>query len=192
MAATQPTAGETVGHPDEVTAQHAYLALARQLRPLRVAILGLWPISMKTEFAEVPVRLAKALASLGLHVGLMVPGQWRNESSANQPATTVLSDGVESIRPTAVRSNVSATLERTLGQVRERYDCILLDLSGLDALALKEVALVPEVGIVFFMPPGKLTEFALARLRRQLPPERLLGAVLVDEQPGAGEQFYGR
>jgi Mrp family chromosome partitioning ATPase len=147
---------------------------------------------MKTQFMGVYVRLAKALASLGLHVGVMAPDQWCNEPPTNQPSTTVLSEGVESIRPTSARSNVSATLERTLGQVRERYDCILLDLSGLDMLALKEVALVPEVGIVFFVVPGKLTEFALSRLRRQLPQERLLGAVFVDEEPGAGERYYGR
>ena len=192
MAATQPVAGKTASHPDEVTAGHAYLALARRLRELRVPVLGLWPISMKTQFLEVPVRLAKALASLGLHVGMMAPEQWRNEPPANLPATTVVSEGVESIRPASARSNVSATLERTLVHVRERYDCILLDLSGLDVLALKEVALVPEVGIVFFVIPGKLSEFALARLRRQLPQERLLGAVFVDEEPRAGERFYGR
>ena len=28
--------------------------------------------------------------------------------------------------------------------------------------------------------------------RQQLPPERLLGAVFVDEEPGAGERLYGR
>lgn len=192
MAATHSVASDTASHQDEVTAQQAYLALARRLRQLRVPILGLWPISMKTRFVGVPVRLAKALAALGLHVGVMAPDQWRNEPPTNQPPTTVLSEGVESIRPTSARANVSATLERTLGKVRERYDCILLDLSGLSVIALKEVALVPEVGIVVFVIPGKLTGFALARLRRQLTPERLLGAVLVDEEPGAFERSYGR
>lgn len=148
-------------------------------------MIGLWPFSSITEFAEVPVLVAKGLASLGLSVGLLVPARWRDhEHKAGGPVMTELGEGVELISPSAPPPNVSAGVEQALAEVQGRYDHVLLDLSGLDIVALKEVALVPDVGTVLFLVPGQINEFALAKVQRQLPPERLLGAVFVDQESG--------
>jgi len=191
MVAFQSVAGNTAVPSEKAAAQHAYLALARRFRKADFPILGLWPTSIKTRLADVSVCLASALASLGLHVGVFAPDQWRDNQPENQPAKTVLSEGVEAISPTSARSSVSATLERTLEDVRDLYDHILLDLSGLNMVELKEVALVPNVGTAFCVVPGSLTEFALARLRRQVPPGRLLGVVFLDDYPDGQEALYG-
>jgi hypothetical protein len=71
-----------------------------------------------------------------------------------------------------------------LDLVRDRYSCILLDLSGLDLADAHEVALVPGVGIVLFVAEGEIGEFALAKIRRRFPADRLLGAVLVNGKSG--------
>jgi len=114
-------------------------------------------------------------------MGIIVPERdWQDGSADSQPIIKALSDGVDSITPIRLRFGVSPTLERVLAAVRGRYSQVLLDLSGLDIVRVTEVALLPEVKIVLLMTPGSTNEFALARLRRRLPPERLLGAVFVD------------
>lgn len=184
-----PTAADTASCLEDVSTQLAYLALARRLRQAHTPVIGLWPVSPETEFADVPILLAKAMASLSLQVGLLKPDHWRHQApTANGPITTMLSEGVESIRPSAPPSNVSAGVEQTLAEVQGRYDRVLLDLSGLDVVAVKEVAMMPEVGTVLFLVSGELNEFGLARLQRQLPQDRLLGAVFVDQESGR----YGR
>ena len=79
--------------------------------------------------------------------------------------------------------SLSATIEQTLALVRGRYACILLDLSGLDIAGAHEVALVPGLGIVLFVAEGRTGEFALAKIRRRLPADRVIGAVLVGGKP---------
>jgi len=39
---------------------------------------------------------------------------------------------------------------------------------------------------VFLVAQGEINQFALARLRRRIPTERLLGAVLVESRPRRG------
>ena len=178
---------------DEVQALHAYLLLARRIKTLGRPVCGLWPIRPDSPFQDVSFDLARALASLGSSTGIIVRQQnWQDASPDSNPSIKVLNDGVDSITPVRSRSGVSPTLERALEAVRDRYAYVLLDLSGLDIVSVTEVALLPEVGIILLVASGRISEFGLAKLRRRLPSERLLGAVLVDEEPGARERFYGR
>ena len=169
---------------DEVLAGQAYLLLARRIKTLGRPVCGLWPIRPASTFPEVSIRLARALASLGNSTGVIVRQQnWQDGLPDSQPSIKVISDGVDSITPVRSRSGVSPTLERALAAVRDRYSYVLLDLSGLDIVSVTEVALLPEVGIILLVTPGSVSEFALAKLRRRLPSDRLLGAVLVDQKP---------
>jgi hypothetical protein len=132
---------------------------------------------------DFPVDLAKALASLGDPTGIIARQQdWQDGPRDALPAIESVSDGVEFLRPIYVRAGVGATLERVLPIARDRYSQVLLDLSGFDIVSLTEVALLPGVGIVLLMAPGTTSELALAKLRRRLPSERLLGAVLVEPE----------
>ena len=168
---------------DEVLAEQAYLLLARRIMTLGRPVCGLWPIRPASPFQDVSIDLATALASLGSSTGIIVRQQnWQDALPDSQPSIKVLSEGVDSITPVRSRSGVIPTLERVLAAVRDRYSHVLLDLSGLDIVSVKEVALLPEVGIILLVAPGRISEFALARLRRRLPSERLLGAVLVNQR----------
>ena len=168
---------------DEVQSQQAYLLLARRIKTLGSPVCGLWPVCPAPTFQDVSIDLARALASLGNSTGIIVRQQnWQDALPDSQPSIKVLSDGVDSITPVRSRSGVSPTLEHVLADVRVRYSFVLLDLAGLDIVSVKEVALLPEVGIILLVAPGSISEFALARLRRRLPSERLLGAVLVDQR----------
>jgi hypothetical protein len=181
MTPPHPVAADTASRPESVATQHAYLALARRLLRAPVSVLGLWPVCAETELADAPIRLAKTMSSLGYRVGLLTPERWSHTQAADEPLITELSEGVVDIRPSTPTSNLSATLEKILPKIRGSYDRIVLDLSGLDVVAMKEVSLVPEVGIAFFVLPGRITEYALARLQRQLPSERLLGVAFVEQ-----------
>jgi hypothetical protein len=167
----------------EVLAEQAYLLLARRLRTLGRPVCGLWPIRPASPFTDVPVHLARALASLGSSTGIIVRQEnWQEGSPDSQPSIEVVSDGVDAITPVRSRTGASPTLERALAAVRDRYSYVLLDLAGLDLVSVTEIALLPEVGIILLVAPGTIGEFALARLRRRLPSERLLGAVLVAQR----------
>jgi hypothetical protein len=174
---------------DEVSAEQAYLLLARRIRKLGRPVCGLWPvrgvgsIRAASVSPNMSIDLARALASLGSTTGIIVRQQsWQDALPDSQPDIAPLGDGVDSITPVRSRAGVSPTLEQTLPALRARYEYVLLDLSGLDIVAVTEVALLPEVGIVLLVPRGTTTEFALAKLCRRLPSERLLGAVLVDQR----------
>lgn len=181
--------GTTEDRSGEIQAGHAFLLLARQVKNLECAICGLWPIrgfwSVRASAIsqDFPVDLAKALASLGDPTGIIARQQdWQDGPRDALPAIESVSDGVEFLRPIYVRAGVGATLERVLPIARDRYSQVLLDLSGFDIVSLTEVALLPGVGIVLLMAPGTTSELALAKLRRRLPSERLLGAVLVEPE----------
>jgi hypothetical protein len=171
-------------------AEHAFLRLARQIKRLECPICGLWPIRGFWSIGasaipqNVPVDLAKALASLGGSTGIIVRQQdWQDGPPDAMPSIEIISDGVAFMRPIQARSGVGATLERVLPIARDRYSQVLLDLSGFNIVSLTEVALLPGVGIVLLMAPGATSDLALAKLRRRLPSERILGAVLVEPEP---------
>jgi hypothetical protein len=179
--------GTTQDRSGEIEAEHAFLRLARQVKSLECPICGLWPIrgfwSVRASAIPqtFPVDLAKALASLGGPTGIIVRREgWKDGPADALPAIESVSDGVEFLRPIRVRAGVGATLERVLPIARDRYSQVLLDLSGFDIVSLTEIALLPGVGIVLLMAPGATSDLALAKLRRRLPSERLLGAVLVE------------
>jgi hypothetical protein len=171
-------------------ASHAFLRLARQIKKLECPICGLWPIrgfwsiGASAISQNLPVDLAKALASLGDSTGIIVRQQdWQDGPPELKPSIEVVSDGVDSIRPIQVRASAAATLERALATAHDRYSQVLLDLSGLDIVSLTEVVLLPDVGILLLMAPGATSDLALAKLRRRLPSERLLGVVFVEPEP---------
>jgi hypothetical protein len=175
--------------PDEnVAAEQAYLTLARRLRQLGKPILGLWPVPVSLVFDELPRQLARALASLGVAVGLVAPrARWCDDPASGRLRVESLGESVDSLTPVwSGRPNPAAVIEQTLALVRDRYACVLLDLAGLDVADAHEVALVPGVAIVFLVAQGQINQFALARLRRRIPTERLLGAVLVESRPRRG------
>jgi hypothetical protein len=165
---------------DEALAPQAYLLLARRIEKLGRPACGLWPIDANSTLQDVSVGLAMALASLGNSTGIIVPPQnWQDALPDSQLLIKSVSDGVDSVSLVRSRFGISPTLERVLPALRERYSYVLLDLSGLDIVSVREVAFLPEVGIILLVAPGSTNEFALARLRRGLPSDRLLGAVLV-------------
>jgi hypothetical protein len=176
------SAAETARTEEDVATQQSYLVLARHLRQLGRPILGLWPVPVPTVFDEVPRHLAAALASLGDTVGVVEPKErWSNDASQDQLLVSSLGDSVDSLTPVWLkRLSPAAAIEQTLALARDRYGLLLLDLAGLGVTDVHEVALVPGVGILFLVAQGRINEFALARLRRRMPAERLLGAVLVD------------
>lgn len=180
---------DTPDRSDEIEAEHAFLRLARQIRKLNCPICGLWTVrgfwSVRASAIpkQVLVDVAKALASLGDCAGIVVRQEdWQDGSPDQMPPVEMVADGVELMRPIQVRAGVGATLERVLPIARERYSQVLLDLTGLDVVGLTEIALLPGVGIVLLMAPGSTSDLALAKLRRRLPSERLLGAVLVEPE----------
>jgi hypothetical protein len=189
MASTPTAASSSAKSEEEVAAQQAYLILARRLRQLSQPICGLWPVSENTEFEEVPARLGGALASLGVSVGLVAPRErWLNDAPQDELLISKIGEAIDSLTPAWARS-LGATIERTLDLVRDRYACLLLDLSGLDLAGAHEVALVPGVGIVLFVAEGQTGEFALAKMRRRFPADRLMGAVLLNGETGSAGTF---
>jgi hypothetical protein len=183
MTPTQTAAAEATQSDEDVPTQQAYLMLARRLWGLGQPICGLWPISENMEFEDVPTQLGKALASMGISVGLIAPRKhWNEDLPQTQLFISAIGDAIDSLTPVWAKS-LSATIEQTLALVRDRYACILLDLSGLDLADAHEVALVPGLGIVLFVTEGRTGEFALAKIQRRLPADHLVGAVLLDGKP---------
>jgi hypothetical protein len=184
MAPNRPIATAIGQTEEDLAVQQAYLALARRLRHLERRIYGFWPVPGTSGLGEVPLHLGRALASLGIRVGLVEPrNRWRNGLAHDKLSVSVLGEAMDVLAPgCAGTPNVGAIVEETLTFARGRYACILLDLSGLELVDVLEVALVPEVSIVLFVAQGQIGEFALARIRRRLPAERVLGAVLMDEE----------
>ena len=177
-------ADETTRFEENLAAEQSYLTLARRLCQLAQPILGLWPVPVTMVFGELPRHLAKALASLGVAVGLVAPqARWCDDASRGQLLVSSLGESVDSLRPVwSGKSPPAAAIEQTLTLIRDRYACVLLDLAGMDVPDAHEVALVPGVAIMFLVAQGQINQFALARLRRRIPAERLLGAVLVEPQ----------
>jgi len=188
VATKQPSTDATAQPDDEVAAQQAYLAVARHLVQLDRPICGLWPVPADMELAEMPRKLAVALAALGFKVGLVAPrARWLQDASQREPplSRSPAGDGIDLLTPAWPRgADTGAVIERALSLVRDRYARVLLDLSGLDILGVDQAAIVPGMDVVLFVAAGRSNEFALARMRRRLPPERILGAVLVDMTDG--------
>ena len=185
MAPNQPKATVAALPEVDVATQQAYLSLARRLRWLNQRICGLWPVPAGMEFNDAPRHLARAMASLGATVGLVEPpARLRKDASQTELFIAAAGEGIDSLTPVSARtSSPAGVIEQTLALVRDRYACILLDLSGLEIVDAHELALIPGVGIVLFIAVGKMNEFALAKMRRRLPPGRVIGAVLVDLAP---------
>lgn len=164
----------------EMGVQQSFLLVARRLRQKGWPVVGLWPVSPDLEFEEVTSRLARAFGALGRTTALIAPERdWRDGSETPEPFVSSIGEGVDSITPVSRQSGISPTLEHTLSLFAPRYAQVLLDLSGLDLLNVKDVSLLPGVGLVLFLCPGQTSEFVLAKLQRRLPSERLLGAVFV-------------
>jgi hypothetical protein len=188
MRAKGPSTDAGTQPHDEVAAQQAYLAVAHHLVQLDRPACGLWPVPEDMGLAEPSRKLAAALAALGFKVGLMAPrARWREDASPSEPPLSIspADDGFDVLTPGWLSgADAGAVIERTLALVRDRYTRVLLDLSGLDILGLDQSAIVPGLDVVLFVAAGRTNEFALARMRRRLPPERILGVVLVDMAEG--------
>jgi hypothetical protein len=159
--------------------------MARRLLKLGHPIFGLWPVPLSSPSTPVCRHLAVTLASLGERVGLLVPREeWTGGTAQGQLLVSNLTDAVDSLTPAAQgRQSPGTVVEQILGLVRERYTILVLDLAGMKLPDMQEIALLPGVGILFLVAEARTNEFALARLRRRLPSERLVGAVLVTPQP---------
>jgi hypothetical protein len=183
MVPNQP-ADETTRFEEDLVVEQSYLTVARRLRQLGQPILGLWPVPVAMAFDELPRHLAKALASLGFAVGLVAPPAcWCDDVSEGQLRVSSLGESVDSLTPVWPGGPApAAAIEQTLALIHDRYACVLLDLAGMDVADAHEVALLPGVAIVFLVAQGRINQFALGRLRRRIPAERLLGAVLVESQ----------
>jgi hypothetical protein len=183
MEAKQP-AVETAFPEEEATSRQTYLTLARRVREQNQPILALWPVPAPVKFDELPLHLAEALARLGEKVGLVVPRElWSVDSSNGLFLVSSAGDSVDSITPVRQESSSSSiVVEQTLALAGGRYSQILLDLAGMDDTEVDEIVSVPGVGLVLLVAQGRMSEFALARLQRRIPVQRLVGAVLVEER----------
>jgi len=95
-----------------------------------------------------------------------------------------LAESVDLITPVwPDNSNPVGAIEQTLTAIRGRYAWVLLDLTGCESPQVHELAFVPGVAIVILVAQGKISEFGLAKLCRQFPAERLMGAVLMESLP---------
>jgi hypothetical protein len=187
MLPKNPMAATATPTEADVAVQQTHLVLARRLRQLNRPILGLLPFPAELRLENVPRCLGKALASLGVRVALVEPRErWRAGPTQAPLRVTAVDEAMDLLVPEwTERSNVCIVLEETLTVARDRYGCILLDLSGLDPVAAQEVAAIPDVGIVLFVARGKSSEFALVKARRRLSAKHLLGAVLMDVESSA-------
>ena len=188
VRAKKPSTDASRQAHDQVAAQQSYLAVAHHLVHVDRSTCGLWPVPADMGLAEPSRKLAAALAALGFKVGLMAPrARWREDASPSEPLLSIspADDGFDVLTPAWLRgADAGAVIERTLALVRDSYARVLLDLSGLDILGLDQSAIVPGLDLVLFVAAGRTNEFALARMRRRLPPERILGVVLVDMAEG--------
>jgi hypothetical protein len=166
------------------TSQNAYLILARRVRELGHPVIGLWPAPIDGPSTMVCRHLAVALAALGETVGVVVPrDKWAGGTAQGQLLVSSLADAVDSLTPALQgRLSPATVVDQILGLVRERYTILLLDLVGMDLPDVQELALLTGVGILFLVAQGQTNEWVLARLRRRIPSERLIGAVLVEPQ----------
>lgn len=180
MGLYQPTTAVAARLAEDVPGQQAYLALARRLLQLNQPICGLWPVADMV-FDDVPRHLAEALASLGTTAGIVDrPDRW-SDGAATSLLTEDLGEGIDLLKPTwERRPDLGSAVEHVLALIAGRYAHVLLDLSGLDVVGAQEVAMAPGVGIVLLVARGRVSEFDLARLRRRLPSDRVIGVVLVD------------
>jgi hypothetical protein len=181
MGLYQPTTAVAARLAEDVSGQQAYLALARRLLQLNQPICGLWPVATEMVFEDVPRHLAAALASLGTTAGIVDrPDRW-SDGVATSLLTEDLGEGIDLLKPTWERRlDLGSAVEHILALIAGRYARVLLDLSGLDLVGAQEVAMAPGVGIVLLVARGRASEFDLARLRRRLPLDRVVGVVLVD------------
>jgi hypothetical protein len=188
MAAKRPSTDSQAQPDDEVAAQRAYLTVAHHLAQLDRTACGLWPVPTGMGLEGPARQLAAALAAIGVKVGLVAPrALWRTDVSPSEPPLSIspADDGFDVLTPGWLSgADAGAVIERTLALVRDRYARVLLDLSGLDILGLDQSAIVPGLDLVLFVAAGRTNEFALARMRRRLPPERIQGVVLVDMAEG--------
>jgi hypothetical protein len=185
MVSEQNTVEAAPRMQSDLSIQQACLVLARTLMQLHRPVYALWPVPECPGLGQVPLRLGKALAAFAINVGLVEPrDRWRSGlTTEDRVSVLAASDAVDSLVPVGTtKSSVVAVIEETLAFARGRYSCTLLDLSGLDLVAAHEVALIPEVATLLFVARGQIGEFALARIRRRFPAERLLGAVFMDVQ----------
>ena len=188
MRAKGPSTDAGTQPHDEVAAQQAYLAVAHHLVHVDRSTCGLWPVSVNMGLDGPTRQLAAALAAIGVKVGLVAPrALWRTDVSPSEPPLSVspADDGFDVLTPGWLSgADAGAVIERTLALVRDRYARVLFDLSGLDILGVDQSAIVPGLDLVLFVAAGRTNEFALARMRRRLPPERIQGVVLVDMAEG--------
>jgi hypothetical protein len=184
MAMKQPSTDAQAQPDDAVAAQQAYLAVARHLLRLERSACGLWPMPADMGLDGPSRRLAAALAVLGHNVGLVAPrSRWREDVSHTERPLSLspASEGFDVLTPEWPRgTDAGAVIERTLALTHDRYGRVLFDLSGLDILGVDQSAIVPGLDVVLLVASGRTNEFALARVKRRLPPERILGVVLVD------------
>jgi len=187
MATKRPSTNAQTQPDNAVVSQQAYLAVARSLIRLDRSLCGLWPVPADVGLEGPARQLAAALAVLGHNVALVAPrSRWQQDVSSSEPPLSLspADEGFDVLTPAWPRgADPSTVIERTLTLIRDRYARVVLDLSGLDILGVDQSAIVPGLDVVLFVTAGRTDEFALARVRRRLPPERILGAVLVDAVP---------
>jgi hypothetical protein len=185
MAGSLPTAETATQTEADVAFSHAYLGLARTLRKLDPTILALWPVLRDFGLGLAPTHLGRAFAALGDLTALLASRErWPTGSLGDRVSVSAVGEAIDLIVPAVPETaTTAAVIEEALAFARNRYDRVLLDLSGLDLVEAHEVSLISAVGIVLFVPRGRISEFALAKLRRRLPADRLLGASLMDAKP---------
>ena len=184
MATKRPSADDRPQPDDGVVVQQAYVAVARRLLQLDRSACGLWPVPADMDLEGPARHLAAGLAALGHSVGLVAPrALWRQDVSPSERPLSLFpsGDGFDVLTPAWLRgADAGAVIERTLALTQDRYGRVLFDLLGLDILGVDQSAIVPGLDVVLLVASDRTNEFALARVKRRLPPERILGVVLVD------------
>ena len=187
--------------PDQPELTAELLRAARRLRLTGRQVVGLLPVRDDVSVTPILLKLGASIASLsGAEVavvdantrwpafpeGVAVPGS----SEATDPPGAL---GAEASRPYWVgrslvvlsppsdssRAVDLAVLEQTLEAARARFETVLVDLTGLDALGEHLGAIALLDGVLLVARAGHTSESDLKRAQQAAPEPRSMGVLLV-------------
>ena len=178
-----PTRGPAPPAHEDPDVDTDCLVMARRVRQGGRSSVGLVALEPSIPVLELARLLGDALMALGERVALVGPtSRWRApaDSGERDPVVRADPDRVVEVFPRQVApARVSAALEQTVSLLRQGFDRVLVDLSGLDVLSEQAAALASVDGVALVGRAGAASELELARFRGVISAGRLLGVILV-------------
>lgn len=159
--------------------------VARQLRDRGLRTIGLAPVDDRVATATTAIDLAVALAdAAAANVAFCDPhGRLAVSDLPGEPMGThrvvVLREGVVVLTPHGERSGSAAAIGPVLAEATQRFDFVIVDLSGFDARGEHRLAYDMVDAVALVARAGATREHALRDRHRELPEDRDLGVLLV-------------